>query len=320
METEDSSFASAKLRDFVRGEVRENRDLYPHTGLVEPGSETAELLSFMESVYDASDGDELPARLEDSRAGRTLRRIAATDRVGGAVEDLPSFAVGITETEVDISPARVFSKLQSSLLNNHAPWIGVFFGPPNTGKTSLALLYLEVWREMVGLKYDREDPLILSNSSTIEAVDHVVTDVSEFRRLLFGDDEYFETNGRHGTPPEIEQERPVYWLFDECSTHMDARTSRREVAHQYTPLVKRFAKVRVDAAHIGHSGMDIHPELRRSTIATEFLFKWRKQVADVYVSMHEDQGVDKKYRLEGIPDTTIGYDRDDFAPWSWDEL
>jgi len=32
--------------------------------------------------------------------------------------------------------------------------------------------------------------------------------------------------------------------------------------------------------------------------------------------MHEDQGADLKYVLEEIPETSIGYDPDDYSPWA----
>jgi len=316
MNDDSGAFSAAKLRDFIRGEVRENNDLYPHTGLVEPGSSASELLSFLESVYQPSGG--LPSSFQDTRAGKILRRGAATDRVGGSIGDLSSFAVGLTESEVDISQARAFSKIASSLMNEGAPYVGAFFGGMNKGKTAHAALWLEIWRELVPLKYGTEEFVVLSNMPTLAAADHVVTDVDELRRLVFGDLDYVESGGDSGTPPEIPPETPVWWHFDECSTHLDARTNSYEVSTQYLPLVKRFAKVNVDAVHLGHSGMDIHADMRRSHISTEFIFKVGLKTANVFESMHEDQGSNLKYVLEEIPDTTLDYDPDDYSPFSWD--
>jgi hypothetical protein len=33
--------------------------------------------------------------------------------------------------------------------------------------------------------------------------------------------------------------------------------------------------------------------------------------------MVDEQGVDLKHVLEEIPETSIGYDPDDYSPWSW---
>jgi len=308
-------FASAKLRDFVRGRVNDNEDLYYHTGVVPPGTDSSDLLSFMESVYDAD--DDLPRRLKDTVAARDLRNQAATDHVGEHVDNIPAYAVGVTEKDVSMQSHHAFSKLQKSLHNNGAPYIGVMFGSPNSGKTNFALTYIQLWRELVELKYNHDSPVILSNLESFTPADHYVPDYETLRNLLFGDETYFETGGAKGTPPTIEPETPCFWLFDECSTHLDARTHRHPVATYYTPLLKRFAKVNVDAMHIGHSGLDIHPELRRHTISTEFIFKRDLTDADIYAKMDDDEGKDKKYHLQEIPETDLHYSPDDFSPWAW---
>jgi hypothetical protein len=305
-----SAFSSAKLGDFVRGEVKENDDLYPHTGITDPGSDASELLSFLEGL----DVD------SDSAASTLVRKSAATDRVGGSVGDIGSFAVGLTETDVDISEAQAYGKIANSILNDNAPYVAVMFGSMNYGKTSFAFLMLELWKELVEVKYGRDDPLILTNMSGLDAADHTIQSLERFRELVFGDEEYLASGGNRGVPPELDPDRPKWWHFDECSTHLDARTKGWEVPNLYLPLVKRFAKVNLDAIHLGHSGMDIHADMRRSHITTEFIFKTSKKVANVYSSMNEDAGGDLKYVLEEVPDTSIAYDPDDYSPFSWETV
>lgn len=317
METSNQTFSAAKLREFVKGEIKENNDLYQHTGIVSPESKSQEMLSFLEGIYD-NRRENLPHDLEATKAATTIRRSAASRYVGKSIEDTPSYAVGMTEQEVEIAPAKAFSKIQNSILNNQAPYIGCMFGHPNAGKTNFGLLYLELWKELVDQKYDSDlKPVIISNARSLKPK-YTVTGIRSLVELVFGSEEYFESDGAKGTPPEIDENRPKFLFFDECSTHLDARKFGYEVANQYLPWVKRFAKVNLDALHIGHSGMDIHKDLRRSTISTEFIFKRDLKVADVYSSMDDDQGSDKKYRLEAIPETSIPYDPDDFSPWRWE--
>jgi hypothetical protein len=275
------------------------------------------MLSFLEGIYDGR-GD-LPPDLQDTKAATTLRRTAASEYVGSQIEDVPAFAVGVTEKDVEISPAKAFSQIQRSIINDGAPYTAVFFGGMNKGKTSTALLYAELWKELAALKYDtRKQPVVISNARSLGIADYCVQSIEAFRSLLFGSNEWFESDGRAGTPPEIAPERPKLWIFDECSTHLDARTHSYEVANHYTPLLKRFAKVNLDGIHIGHSGLDVHKELRRATIITEFIFKTELKTAEVYEDMIEDQGNTLKYELTGVPDTSLSYDPDDFAPWSWE--
>lgn len=313
---DDASFGAAKLRNHIRGDIGENEDFYHHLGLVE--DRPLELLSFLAGIYDATEHNDLPANFKDTEAAKLLRRTGATKHIGEQIADPANYAVGLTEQDVDMSPAQAFGRIQESLINEHAPYIGVMFGAPNKGKTSLALLLVELWLELTNLKYDPEtDPVVLTNASSVSVADYVVQDIDDFQALVFGSLDWFESDGEQGKPPVIDPGTPKFWLFDECSTHLDARTNAHEVATQYLPLVKRFAKVRLDALHLGHSGMDIHKDLRRSTIATEFIFKTSKKTADVFDDMHEDQGANKKYELVDIPDTSLTYEPDDFAPFSW---
>lgn len=318
MQSDDLSFAASKLRDFVQGRVNENDSLHEHTGMV--GSEDAELLSFLTETYRGE--KDMPARLEDTEAYRAFTRTAATKQMGEAVSagnsSLMSYVVGLTDSSVGIEDTHAFARMAKSILNEMAPYVGLMFGRMNYGKTSLALLYIELWRSLIEVKYGTDDGLVVTNVASLDAADRIVTDIEDFRYLIFGNSEYWNSNGEKGNPPVIDKDTPVFWLFDETSTHLDARTNSWEVANLYTPLVKRFAKANVDAMHIGHSGMDVHPELRRENISTEFIFKTSLKTADVFARMDDDAGADLKYELEEIPDTTLNFDPDDWSPWNWE--
>lgn len=319
MQSDDLSFTSGKLRKFVLGEVNDNEYLHDHTALV--GQEESELLSFLQNNYALEEDDDLPANFTDTEVHDHFVSTTSTKHMGEAVQagnsSLMSYAVGLTDSEVGIESTHAFAKMARSVLNEKAPYIGLMFGRMNYGKTNFALLYIELWKELVEMKYDTSEYAVVSNMASLQTADHVVTDLDEFRRVVVGDEEYWDSDRQSGTPPVIPHEKPVFWLFDECSTHLDARRCSYEVTQHYTPLVKRFAKMNVDAMHIGHSGMDVHADLRRSTISTEFIFKTGLESADVFESMDEDAGADLKYELEDIPESTISYDPDDFSPWSW---
>lgn len=319
---DDGAFSSAKLREFVQGRVKSNEDLYPHTGLVGSDAPAGELLSFLEALGLEA---ELGTTAGETFVGRTLRRSAATRHVGRSVGDVPSFAVGITDRDVEIGAAQAVGKMVSSLVNEGAAYIGTMFGAPKAGKTALAALQLELYLEVAPMKYGLTDgdegPVVLTNMRTLRpsVETYYVTSMDELNRLVFGDVEYQESDGERGTPPELDEARPKWWHFDECSTHLDARVFRHEVATQYTPKLKRFGKVRMDSIHIGHSGYDIHPELRRETISTEFIFKTSRKTAEVFERMHEHRGSELKYELQDIPMSKVPYDPNDFSPWEWSE-
>jgi hypothetical protein len=118
-----------------------------------------------------------------------------------------------------------------------------------------------------------------------------------------------------------ERDRPKFVMIDEASTHFDARTNRREVATQWTPLAKRFAKIGVDACGlVVHTGKDCHPEAKR--LATLAYWKQEKCVAEFFERWpaDADHPVDGLLGdpVEDLESTGAEYDPDDTAPWSWD--
>lgn len=294
---DNTAFSSAKLREFVDGQIKENRDLYPHTGLVEPGSDASEMLSFLESIYDGGPDDSLPARFSETKVGKVLRRKAATDRVGGAVRDLSSYAVGITDHELEGDEMLLVVRLLEQLENHGAPAFVVGSGNPNTGKTNTMSLLAELRR------YVMDEYLVLSNSPTWELTDIEVTSCHDLAVALLDN-----------------RETSKFVLIDESSTHFDARTYRREIAAQWTPLAKRFAKVGVDVCgNVIHSGKDFHPEAKR--LATLAYWKERPDEAEFFGEWPADldHPVDRLFggSVTNLEPTSAEYDPDDSAPWKW---
>ncbi|GGO03018.1 hypothetical protein [Haloarcula pellucida] len=91
----------------------------------------------------------------------------------------------------------------------------------------------------------------------------------------------------------------------------------REVAEQYTPLAKRYAKIGVDvAAVVVHTGTDLYPERKR--LSTLAMYKVAKKSAEFFESWPADAPTDWLFggSLEEI-EKAVGYDPDDAAPWAW---
>ena len=97
--------------------------------------------------------------------------------------------------------------------NNDAPAFIVGAGNPNTGKTNTMSLLAEI------RQYALDDYLVLSNVRSWELTDITVTSAHDLAVALL----------EH-------RDVPKFVMIDEASTHFDARTYRREVATQWTPL------------------------------------------------------------------------------------
>jgi hypothetical protein len=76
----------------------------------------------------------------------------------------------------------------------------------------------------------------------------------------------------------------------------------------------------VDAAGIiGHTGKDLHPEVKR--LATLPFFKTEKKTAEFFERWPADSDfpADRLFtgELDNLEATAVEYDPDDSAPWSW---
>lgn len=279
---------AAKLREQASGNLDGDVDLHDHAGLLDDADD-ASVLSFLEAAdVDLGDlGDELRP---------TLQTREATEAVLNDEDTRLSNFVGVTEQDLSASQLSLLQRLQARMDNHGAPAFVTGAGNPNTGKTNSAVLLAELRRHHV------DDLLVLSNLRSWSATDVVVTSAHDLALALL----------EH-------RECPKFVLLDECSTHMDARTNRREVAEQYTPVAKRYAKLNVDVeAAITHTGKDLHPE--RKALTTTAFYKSAPERAEFFDSWPRDADAPTDRLFGGEVDDlerSTGYDADDAAPWNW---
>jgi hypothetical protein len=107
-------------------------------------------------------------------------------------------------------------------------------------------------------------------------------------------------------------------FVDEGSTHFDARTNSHEIASQFSPFSKRFAKLSIDFATIGHTVKDVHPELKRQ--ATTFFEKTDRKQVQFYENYVDDTLLDPVFPepVDGLEKPAVEYDPDDWSPLDWD--
>ncbi|AHF22119.1 gp7 [Haloarcula hispanica pleomorphic virus 2] len=288
---------AAKLREQIAGRLDGGPDLLDHAGMFDDADNRSSL-SFVENAI--ADADSGPATFADTALGSEVRKTLDTDVASEAIAEgnanLMSHLVGVTEQELDASAMRLPMMLMDELENNNAPAFIAAAGNPNTGKTNTMLLLCEI----AGAALD--DLEVIANFSA-GCVDRRVTSAHELAVALLED-----------------RSIQKFVLIDEGSTHFDARTNRREVAVQFTPLAKRFAKLNVFACGtICHTGKDLHPEFKR--LATLPFFKSEPEVAEFFGSWNEDESFPEDRLFSGeltaLEETQSAYDPDDSAPWSW---
>lgn len=296
MTDSELNLIAAKLREQLIGNLEppEDSQIRSWAGLVEP--EAIDALGIADAA--ARDLEGAPELLE-TEFGQDVLGSLASKRANSALErgngPILSYLTGITEQDLEADQIKLVGWLVDELESDELT-TALVAGRPNTGKTNLVWLLEEIASRRI-------DDLVTISNARAGVVDHRATSAHELTVLLL----------RH-------RMKPKFVVVDEGSTHFDARTQQYNVADQWSPLLKRMAKLNVCAVVVvGHTGKDVDPEVKRLT--TLGIYKTAVDEAGFYESWpHEsDRPADQLFGgdVSSLEPTAVDYDPDEPAPWSW---
>jgi len=288
---DESLLTLAKLGEVARGDL--DGAVLDHAGVVEDTDLSS--LSFVENTLRA-DGRTFGKTSLGEEVLTTFETAAAQQAVRSGDASLASSIVGITEQDLEASEFSYTLELIERVRNNDAPLFLVGFGLPNTGKTGHVL---HDWHRAWQAQYP--DGISISNAE-VRTFDHTITSLDELVQFCLDN-------------PDVQK----FVFIDEGSTHFDARTNSHEIASQFSPFSKRFAKLSVDFATIGHTIKDVHPELKRQ--ATTFFHKPEKTQVQLFEDYQDDELVDPVFPdpVDGLEKPPAGlYDPDDWSSLVFD--
>jgi hypothetical protein len=301
-DSDEGLLTVAKLREVIRGDLDGGDRLHDHAGVV-PDDQDRAALSFVESAIadtDAVEANSFARTQLGSELAAKYETDAATRAVANGNGSLAAHLVGITEQDLNASSLTVTAELMQLLDSDGTLTTVLAAGRPNTGKSNTMFLLLG---DMARIVFD-DDLLVISNADSWDGSDLTVTSMHDLMLSLV---EY--------------RERPKTFVLDEASRHMDARTNSYEVASQWSPAIKSFSKLGVEACGaIGHTGKDVDPEAKRLTNLA--FWKDAPEEATFYerwpAESDRPDGELFPGELSEIEPTLTSYDPDDVAPWSWD--
>ncbi|WP_049987977.1 hypothetical protein [Halobellus rufus] len=294
-DTDDRLLNASKLFEQARGRMDNEAGLLPHAGLPLTEADHS-VLSFL---YDDPISEEMDA-FEETQLGQVvdahLRSESATRAIKQGDGAAMSYLVGITEQDLDASALTLPAQILGELDRDGALTTVLAAGDPNTGKTNSAWLLVELGQILW------DDLLVLSNARA-GIVDERVTTCHDLALSLL----------EHRDVPKAV-------VIDEGSTHFDARTNSRDVATQWSPLLKRMSKLGVELVIvIGHTGKDVDPEMKRLTSLA--FYKTEPKTIKFYREWpaDSDRPTDQLFggSVESLEATSVQYDPDEPAPWSW---
>ena len=300
---ERERFAAAEVREYARGALAEvdHSDLTPAAGLVRD-DDVRDLLTFAEQSYSRKRGPEDPEFWETSWARDRLEResnATATEAVRHGNVSTLEYLTGRPEYESDVSGLHALQQMETWLLDSEKCKVTYIADHMGRGKTDFVHLSAEVIEFRSRTRDDLENAKFACNIPTSDMP------------TIGGWDEFKEWVERGS----IDSNR---WMFiDEGSQMLTGYSDDREAVERLmSRLVKLARKYGVNIVIIGHTGMDLHADLRR---LADYVEKPSLKTARVYLSVKRGEGAGHLFDLDGLPKArSYGFESDDEAVWSWD--
>jgi len=310
---ESRFFSAAELRAYVENELKtENTDVHPHMGLV-GDMNTLQFMNFMQSMYMPQNPD-MPYRFEDTKVGQTIRKNVATKVGTKAIENgnvsQMKYITGMQDYSQDASGIHTLMELEKRLEQD--AYVAYLFGHMGFGKTDFVFLNAEIGKKRLNLE-------IASNVRSFEQKDKYIYTYGQFLEWLTGGHKVESLQEverlRNEKNLEIDASDKLF-IFDEGSNvasgyAQDAYDTQRKLGN----TVKLIRKVGGRLIIIGHTGKDVHPDIRR--LSNDCITKTGKKTAIYYESVEEGKGIDKKFELSKIPKTNYTYDTLEISFWDW---
>lgn len=301
---------SAELRSYIEGNLGENTDVYPHAGFISDSS-VLELMNFLSYAYDG-DKDGMPYNFENTDLGQMMKKSQATKTATKAVREgnisQMKYVSGKQSYQIDASSINALIALREKLEN--PAYIQYLFGHMGNGKTDFAILECELAKRELGFE-------IGSNIKSFTEKDKMIQNYGELLKWL--------ANGQQVSSVDeiIEKDIDVsdkLFVFDEASSHASGYSDDAyETQKKLGVMVKKIRKVGGRLIVIGHTGKDIHPDIRR---LSECVHKTGKKVAKIYQTVDErGNGEGLKDSISGIPKTNWNnYETKEITKWNWSDV
>lgn len=305
---------SAELRSFIEGNLAgDNTDVYPHAALVsEP--DVLDLMNFMESAY-AGEHEEMPYYFKNTEMGEILRKASATRTTTKAVREgnisQMKYISGKQSYTNDVSSIHTLINLRDKLGKD--AYIQYLFGHMGNGKTDFAILQAE-------LAHIEHNADIGTNIKSLAEEREHVTYIPQYGDLLrwLADGKNVDSIDEIAEL-DIDVDEKLF-IFDEASSHASGYSDDAyETQKKLGTLVKKIRKVGGNLIIIGHTGKDVHPDIRR--ITNDCVSKSRLKKAEYYHAVNEQgNGSGHKETISGIPQTNWNeYDTNEITNWDWSE-
>jgi hypothetical protein len=276
------SWLGGQTRELSKTDQKTQLEVFEEAGILD--TEQAEFLQGIQR-YNADAG-------ENKNYRRILKKNSSTNlrkAIKNSNLTLLSHFTGIQDNSVNMSQVEKYERLRNWI--DRTAGITYIAGHMGTGKTDFAILLSQVWKQI------NSEGEVASNISSHRASKTITSQAD----LL----EWIQEDGEK------------LFVFDEASSHASGYIKdKMKVEKYFSSLVKFIRKNQGKLIIIGHTGKDIHPDIRR---LSNYIQKESKKEAKVYESVENGEGETQKFKLENIPACSEEFDTREESSWKWDK-
>lgn len=311
--------AAGEFNAWVHNQLQgDNDEIFEHVGLTD-NEKVIELMNHLALAYEPQHQN-MPISFQKTKAARAVKMSEGTKLATQAVSDgnvsQLKFFTGKQDYSNKANSLHTLLSLREKLAQE--AYISYLFGHMGNGKTDFANLLGEIAKKELGYK-------IVTNQKTLVENGHADEYIWTYGGFLDVLTEHIETDIEIDSlqdlariDKEIEQ-ADILFIFDEASQEASGYSSdAHDAQEKLGKLVKLIRKVGGKMIIIGHTGKDVHPDIRRLT--TDCIHKVSKKTAEFYETVKEAEGVDLKETISGIPETNWNYETTEVCIWSWSEV
>jgi hypothetical protein len=314
-QAKDKFFASAEMSEKVKGNLDENDSLHEHTGFVTE-DDKIDLISEMATAYHGKH-PEMPNNFADSKLGTILRKHYATKLGSKAVKNgnvsQIKFLTGMQSYQNDASSIQSIMNLENRI-GNEGSYVAYMFATMGAGKTSFASLMGEIAKRRLNYEIGSNIRSIYDNSDS----DAYFYTFGDFLKWLAEGVEIEQLQDIERMDIDLERNNKLF-IFDEASNYASGYSGdSHDTQEKLGKTIKLVRKVGGSMIIIGHTGKDIHPDIRRLT--DDIIFKKSKKVAEFYEDVENAEPKNLKHKESGIPDSNWDYDTNEITFWSWENV
>ncbi|NUC74775.1 hypothetical protein HTZ84_21160 [Haloterrigena sp. SYSU A558-1] len=287
--------SKSSTESWIAGQLREklvspNNDLptLQEAGLLD--KEVIDFLVAFEENYQPQDLDDPHYAHETERYQRIVKKNVSKNlrrAIRDGDKEVIAHALGVVEQTTSISPIKLIERLRRWIVREAG--VTYLAGHMGVGKTDFSLLLGEIWES-------NTEGEVASNIKSCKQTKTIVRqdDLTDWLESGSGD---------------------KLFIFDEASSHATGYSHDASVVvKQLSSMIKLIRKNDGSIIIIGHTGKDLHPDIRR---LADYVEKESKKELAVFETVEEAEGQDEKFDLDGIPPTSWTYDTKEASSWEW---